>query len=142
MVDRVVAGVGNELRGDDAAGLAVIDALQHAGCRHRLVRSDGNATQLLDLGTGDVVVVDAVAGGRPGEVLRWDATATPLPVGRLRSSHAVGLAAAVELARALGTLPGRLTVIGIVGSDFGLGAPMSAPVRRAVAAVAAELADA
>ncbi len=142
MAERVVVGVGNPMRGDDAAGLAVIDALEAAGCRRRLVRSDGNPTQLLGLGAADTVVVDAVDGGAPGTVHHWDARAQPLPAGRLRSTHAIGLAAAVELARALGTLPERLTVIGISGRDFSLGASMSAPVRRAVTAVAAELADA
>lgn len=142
MAERVVVGVGNAMRGDDAAGLAVIDALEAAGCRRRLVRSDGNPTRLLDLGAADVVVVDAVAGGPAGAVHRWDAIAAPLPAGRLRSTHAVGLAAAVELGRALGTLPERLVVIGIAGGDFSLGSPMTPPVARAVAAVAGELADA
>ncbi len=141
MAERVVAGVGNAMRGDDAAGLAVIDALEAAGCRRRLVRSDGNPTQLLGL-DGDVVVVDAISGGHPGAVVRWDAVAAPLPAGRLRSTHAVGVAAAVELARAVGALPDRLTVIGIAGADFTLGAPMTPAVARAVADVAAELADA
>lgn len=142
MAERVVVGVGNGMRGDDAAGLAVIDALVAAGCHRRLVRSDGNPTQLLGFDAADVVVVDAVAGGKAGAVHRWDARAGPLPAGRLRSTHAVGLGAAVELGRALGTLPERLTVIGITGGDFSLGAPLTPEVEQSVAAVARELADA
>jgi len=44
----------------------------------------------------------------------------------------VGLAAVVELARALGRLPDRLVVVVIEGADFEPGADLSTPVRRAV----------
>lgn len=144
MADRVVIGVGNALRGDDGAGLAVVEALERAGAQAELVRSDGNPTGLMAAWgrAADVVVVDAVAGGAAGAVQRWDAAAGPVPAARFRTTHTVGPAEAIELARALGELPGRLTVVGITGARFAVGAPMSEPVARAVAAVAAELADA
>ena len=56
----------------------------------------------------------------------------------LRSStHAFGVADAVELARALDRLPERLDVYAIEGASFAAGAPLS----PAVAAAIDELAD-
>ena len=58
----------------------------------------------------------------------------------LRSStHAFGVADAVELARALGRLPGRLDVYAIEGASFAAGDRLSPAVERAVAELAAEL---
>jgi hydrogenase maturation protease len=122
-------GLGNAWRGDDAAGLVVARRL--GGVAH-----EGDAVALLEewAGAAHAVVVDAaVSGAPPGTVHRFDA-ARPLPAATLRSSstHAFGLADAVELARALGRLPARLDVYAIEGAGFALGAPLSPPVGAAV----------
>ena len=87
------------------------------------------------------MVVDAAASGAsPGTVHRFDARAAPLPAAHLRSStHAFGVADAVELARALGRLPGRLDVYAIEGGDFSLGAGLTPPVAAAVEALVVTL---
>ena len=99
----LVLGVGNRWRGDDAAGLEV--ARRAGGIEH-----EGDATRLLDAwaGAGEVVVVDAAVSGAPPGTLRWfDPRGAPLPATELRSStHAFGVADAIELARALGGPPG------------------------------------
>ena len=133
----VVIGVGNADRGDDAAGLVIARRL----AARRLpgvtvVESDGEAGGLLDAWSGMdlVVVVDATSGaGRPGSVHRYEAARRPLPAAlRHASTHSLGLAAAVELARALNELPPRLVVVGIEGRDFGTGAAVSPDVRQAL----------
>lgn len=131
----VVIGIGNADRGDDAAGLLVAQRL--AARRPPgvvVVESGGEAGALLDAwrGTDFVVVVDATSGaGRPGSVHRYEADARPLPASfGHASTHSLGLAAAVELARALGELPPRLVVVGIEGHDFGAGAALSPEVRQ------------
>ena len=80
------------------------------------------------------MVVDAAASGAPpGSVRRFEAHAAPLPAHLLRSStHAFGVAEAIELARALGRLPPILDVYAIEGSDFSAGAGLSPPVAAAV----------
>jgi hydrogenase maturation protease len=87
------------------------------------------------------VVIDAVSSGaEPGTVHRFDATSAPLPA-RLRgstSSHALGLAEAIELGRTLGRLPGRLIVYGIEGERFEAGTELTPAVAAAVEAVALE----
>ncbi len=90
-----------------------------------------------------MVVIDAARTGAPaGSVLRFDAAEKPLPAGFFRSStHAFGVAEAVELARALGRLPGRVVVYGIEGRSFEAGGRLSKEVRRAVEEVAARVAS-
>jgi hydrogenase maturation protease len=133
---RVVIGVGNAARGDDAAGL--IAARRLGGLEH-----EGDPVALLDMWRdADVaVVIDAVSSGaEPGTVHRFDATSAPLPA-RLRgstSSHALGLAEAIELGRTLGRLPGRLIVYGIEGERFEAGTELTPAVAAAVEAVALE----
>ncbi len=81
-----------------------------------------------------VILIDAVAvQGTPGKVYRIDANAMPLPAKLFsRSTHDFGVAAAIELARALGQLPSRVIVFGVEGQDFFDGAELSSPVEQAV----------
>ena len=141
----LVLGIGNRLRGDDAAGLAVTDLLRAARLRDdvRVIEREGEPTDLIeDLdAAGEVIVVDAVhSGADPGTVHHLDALSQPLPpaLGRT-SSHAFGIADTIELARALGRLPRSLEVYGIEGRDFTAGAGLAPEVERAAAGVAGEL---
>lgn len=136
-------GIGNRYRSDDGAGLAVAERLHRAPGLD--VRScEGEPVALLDDwdGAGTVLVIDAVSSGaEPGTIHRLDASASPLPAS-LRgstSTHAFGLADAIELARVLDRLPSQLTVYGIEGQTFTSGTALSDPVVAAVEAVAAEL---
>jgi hydrogenase maturation protease len=81
-----------------------------------------------------VIVVDAAAPlGRSGRIHRLDLTARPLPAGfSCSSTHALGLAEAVELARSLGRLPRRLIAYVVEGERFDVGAPLSPAVANAV----------
>jgi hydrogenase maturation protease len=81
---------------------------------------------------GAVVVLETGPGQPP-----LPAHTNPGPAG----THGIGLAGALELARALDRLPPRVLVVGVVGTDFGHGRPLSGPVDAAVPdAVAAVLA--
>jgi len=138
---RLVIGVGNALRGDDAVGLAVADRVRaRVPDDVAVLEVEQEPTRLLDAWDGaDVaVVVDACsAGGAPGTIHRFDVGDSPLPARVFRSStHAFGVGDAVELSRALDRLPARVVVYGIEGGDFGAGAGLSSPVESAVEAVA------
>ena len=63
----------------------------------------------------------------------------PARLPRPASTHLIGLADALELARALGRLPPRVVVYGIEGHRFGVGDPVSPAVAAAVDRVVAEL---
>ena len=143
MVDLVI-GVGNEIRGDDRAGLAVIDRLAAAGVAAHLVRSDGDPLEMIDTwqGAERVVLVDAVSSGSSaGTIHRLDVGDGPLPaLLASRSTHLFGIGEAVELARSLGKLPPAMLVYGIEGGAFAPGTDMGAGVTASVDVVAGELA--
>jgi len=143
----VVVGVGNEFRRDDGAGPEVIARLRalqpddaSLSCV-TLALSDGEPGAMIDLWEGArlAVVVDAVRDSRlpPGHRCQLAADAlTGALTGRFgsaASSHGIGLGDTVELARVLGRLPARLTVLAVVGRDFGFGTEMTAEVAAAVA---------
>ena len=139
-----VACVGNTLRGDDAAGLAVLALLEGTlSDGIRLVGCEGEPVALLDAWDDcDVaVVVDAThSGAEPGTVRRIAAHETRLPDELTRSStHVLGVGEAIELARALGKLPPRTIVFGIEGSRFDTGTPLSPEVAAAIEVVAASI---
>jgi hydrogenase maturation protease len=133
----LLIGVGHEGRRDDAAGVRaarLVRALLWP--RARMVECEGGATALLEAWQGEpaVLVVDAMSSGAPaGTVRRLDASRGPLHAGFSRgSTHGLGLAEAVELARSLGQLPPSLVIYGIEGADFDLGTRLSFPVECAV----------
>ncbi|MBI4278465.1 MAG: hydrogenase maturation protease [Armatimonadetes bacterium] len=163
----LIVGVGNALRGDDGAGLAAARRVREklaarqgapaggggapAGVpcldleRITVLELSGGGMSLVEAweGASLVVVLDAVqTGALPGSIVRVDARAEPLGSLRSgRSSHGVGVAEAVEVARVLGRLPARLIVYGIEGKSFALGADVTPAVARAVEEVALRVLD-
>jgi len=137
----VVIGVGNALRADDAAGVLVARRLRpRAGVEIR--EQSGEATALLEAlrGRAAALIVDAAAGAEPGRLHRLDAAAEPLPQGLFGcSTHGFGLAEGIELARALGALPGACVVYALEGAQFATGAAMSAAVVGALEALASRV---
>lgn len=136
-----VIGVGNPFRGDDGAGLAVARSLRGALAGVEVLEREGEPVGLIEIldGADAVWLVDAVSSGAPsGTVHRLEAAAGKLPRELFRAStHALGLAEAVELARALGRLPETLVVFGIEGARFEAGEGLSREVERAAGQVAA-----
>lgn len=143
----LVVGIGHDDRGDDAAGPLTVRLLACAwGGRpppHVAVRAwRGDPLGLIDAWSGveRLVLVDAVvSGAAPGTVRRFGVDA-PFATGGGASTHGVGLADALTLARTLDRLPPAVEVWGIEGAEFGAGAPPGPAVARAAAALAARLA--
>lgn len=141
---RIVMGVGNLHRGDDAAGRIVAHLLQDAPPEgFEIIEKDGEATALLaelDAAAAAYVIDACASGAAPGAVSRFDAAAGPLPSKAFSlSSHGLGLAETIELARALKQLPPICVVYAIEGGSFETDAPLSPPVAAAVAIVAERL---
>ncbi|MCF8706967.1 hydrogenase maturation protease [Rhizorhapis sp. SPR117] len=137
---RIVLGIGNPDRGDDAVGRKVARLLrQMAPDDVEVAEHDGEATALLARldGAAAAYLVDACQSGAPaGTVHRFDVSAAALPQSLFGlSTHGFGLAEAVELARALGQLPARCIVYAIEGECFDLGMPLSPATSAAVAKV-------
>ncbi|MCZ7589681.1 MAG: hydrogenase maturation protease [Gaiella sp.] len=126
--------LGSPFRGDDAVGPAVAGRLRAAGAT--VLDCADEPTRLLDLwdGLDTLVVVDAVrSAAPPGTIHRVDARGGPLAreLG-LASTHAMGIADALELGRALGRAPRRVVVVGVEGASFGMGETMSPAVVAAL----------
>lgn len=136
---KVLIGIGNSFRGDDAAGLKVAEA-----CGGIALESPDAAEILATWeGAAELIVVDAVeSGAAPGFIHRIDASARPLPAELFTTdSHHFGLAQAIELGRALGRLPARVLVYGIEGRSFGYEEAISEEVRVAIGVLVKELGE-
>ena len=133
---KVLIGVGNVYRGDDGAGIAVARRLKTSGMEGvAVIEHDGEPAALIETlkDADSAVVIDAAAGSDPGRIHRFDAAAGELPRGIFAwSTHGMGVADAIELARALGELPVRCVVYAVEGQSFETGAPLSARVEAAV----------
>lgn len=143
MTHVLIIGVGNEFRGDDAAGLIVARHLRERlpGVAVREAAGEGAALMELWKGFDPVFLIDAVASGADaGTIHRLEAHTGPLPTTFFRySTHAFGVAEAIEMARVLNLLPPRLIVYGIEGADYTTGAELSPAVAAAVAEVVARV---
>jgi hydrogenase maturation protease len=144
MMATLIIGIGNADRGDDAAGLIVVRRLrddrerspERRAAPAAMIEASGEGTALIEAwrSADTVILIDAVdSGAAPGTIRRLEAHARPIPTNvRCTSTHANGVAEAIELARALGWLPRRLIVYGIEGRSFAVGAGLSPEVERAV----------
>lgn len=142
--DRLVLGIGNPDRGDDAVGPEVVRRLRGALPKDVVVAIAAGefAGILTRLERAEVAyLVDAcTSGAAAGSVLRFDVAAEPLPSDAFAmTTHGFGLAEAIELARALGQLPPHCIVFAVEGASFEPGAPLTPAVAEAVEEVAARL---
>jgi len=143
-VPLLVIGVGNDFRGDDAAGLLAARRLR--ACRGvRAVEHTRDGLSLMEhwRPTDHVVVVDALSSGHaPGTIFRFEATEGPIPgdIGWI-SSHSPGVAEGIETARVLGRLPASLTVYGIEAGQVEPGDRVTPAVAGAVEEVALAILD-
>jgi hydrogenase maturation protease len=126
----LVIGIGHAFRGDDAIGPLVAERIRALG--HEAIVHHGEGTDLMERWAGYdcVVIVDATKSkALAGTIRRWDPIAKPLPAQLFpKGSHVFGLVEAIELARTLGRLPAKMTVIGVEGADFTMGWPLSAAI--------------
>src|SRR3989339_468138 len=133
----LVIGVGNAYRGDDAVGLIVAQHLKKQILDHVNIleeSTDGSVLMELWKNYDAVIIIDAVcSGAKPGTLHRFNAYTQPIPSKYFHySTHAFGVAEAVELAGVLRKLPQILIVYGIEGKCFEAGVRLSEEVEKAV----------
>jgi hydrogenase maturation protease len=147
MASRIlILGIGSPF-GDDRLGWVALEALQASAA---LAAAGGGSISFAVLdrpgpsllaqwhGADLVIVVDAMCSGAPpGTRHRLEpAEGTTL---ESVSSHGFGLAAALELARALNELPPHLVVYGMEIDPSCTGFSLSEPVRRSLPALIREI---
>lgn len=140
----LVIGVGNLYRNDDSIGLLAARRLKkYKSERLNVLEQDGDGVTLMDSwkGCNRVILIDAVSSGAaPGTVHRLDASENSLPAEFFScSTHAIGVAQAVELARSLEQLPESIRVFGIEGKDFRPGQEVSAEALSSMENVVQEI---
>ncbi|MEI7715140.1 MAG: hydrogenase maturation protease [Mycobacterium sp.] len=140
----VVIGLGNPYRRDDGVGGAVAAAIADMALPNVVVvTSIADPVGLVEAWSGAAlaIVIDAAVAtpAAPGRVRRCalaDLGADHRPrrgAGREGlSSHSVDVAAAYELARALGRAPDELVLLAIEAADTGHGVGLTPRVSRAV----------
>jgi hydrogenase maturation protease len=143
-VSVVVIGVGNPYRSDDGVGPAVVDLLRHKDIPGvSLTCSLGETTELIEqwAGVAVAIVVDAVRArpAHPGRVHHLVVPDVHTERIRAASSHGLDFGEAVELARVLDRLPGRLELYAIEVDRIGYGQGLSPPVVAAAQRVAEEI---
>jgi hydrogenase maturation protease len=131
-VTALVVGLGALDRGDDGVGPVVAGEVGRCDLPGVHVVSLTAPAELLHLMNGydSVVVVDALrSSSAPGHVRVLN---VPGPGTRAAGTHDLGLVEVFALARELGRLPPRFTIVAIEGECFDPGTALSPPVERAV----------
>jgi hydrogenase maturation protease len=132
----LLIGIGNEYRSDDAVGLWLARKIRDEKLPSVVVKEEsGEGTALMEAWQGyqNVIIVDAVESGeKPGTVFRIDAKKESVSVKFFHySTHAFGVAEALELARTMNTLPQRILLFGIEGKISSAGTNISPIVLKA-----------
>lgn len=144
----LVIGLGQPAAGDDGVGIAVLERLRADGVPPGVeLRRAVEPTALVELLTVDVpvVLIDAVAGDTPGEVLELEPDDLAGRGAPPYSTHGLDVERAIALARALEPrLTPSLRIVGVAIARpprlaTGLSAAVSAAVPHAAARVRALL---
>ena len=146
--DIIVIGIGQELRGDDGAGLAVVRGWQkrfpQTASRVRVELSPLPGLDLLNVWDGArvAIIVDTVlSGALPGSLHELDRNDLKSFDDGAQSAHGWGLAESFELAETLGAddrLP-EIRILAIAGSEFKLGTGLSPEVKNCLPRAAEHL---
>ena len=122
----LVIGIGSEYRSDDRVGIEIARSLKTKILQNvEIVVESGDVAALMERWNEaeTVILIDAVSSGaEPGNIHRIDVNKQQIPSAFFHSStHAFGIAEAVEIARSLHQLPSQIIIYGIGGRKFGVG---------------------
>lgn len=138
-----VIGIGNAFRRDDGIGPAVAsDIARRELPGIRVLCCPAEPTAILDAwqGATRAVLIDAAVGdGRPGRVRRCPVEDLVEPTAL--SSHDLSLRQTFELGRALGRVPGSVTVVSVDVAETGHGEGMTPAVEAALPAAVRAVLD-
>lgn len=119
----VIIGIGSLLRGDDAVGIRVAEAIEREGLPPdvKVVTTTAAGLALLDLMTGyeRALIIDAIQTrqGKPGDVYRLGLDDLPAPLHSF-TVHDVSLRSALDVGRKMGLpLPGETVIFAVEVSD-------------------------
>ncbi|HSE87043.1 MAG TPA: hydrogenase maturation protease [Candidatus Binatia bacterium] len=142
-----VAGFGNVLLGDDGFGVEVIKCLRTLPLPVEVETLDigiGGMDLVLKLmdGFNEMIVVDAVRrGNAPGTLYVFEPGARDLSfgLGERIDPHLAEPTSSMKMAKKLGILPEKITVVGCEPASCALRLGLSAPVKAVVEKAAAKI---
>ena len=143
----IVVGIGQSLRGDDAAGLEAVHRWQRSyprtagDPRVRIVVSELPGLSLLDMiaGSQAAVLVDAICGDAPAGTVRVLTADDPAAFAEgSASAHGWGVAETLALGYTIlaEAMPPHVTLIGVEVGQVDLGQGLSVSVEQAMPRVA------
>ena len=140
----VVLGVGNLIMSDDGVGMRCIEYLDATGALPPgVVTIDGGTSThelLVDLEDLDLlVIVDAIAGGEPGAIVRLEGDRIPQAFSNKLSPHQHGINDLLANLRLLGREPGRVVVLGTTPVVVALGLELSPAIAAVLPTLAARV---
>jgi hydrogenase maturation protease len=143
-----VIGIGQTMRGDDAAGIRAVQYWQAAYPKSsqqpnvQVLIEELPGLALLDMlvGASFVVIADAVRSNvDPGTIHHLEITDLATFKPGLSSAHGWGLAETLALIGILGlsNMPEQISLVGIEAGDLNMGLTLSPPVTESLAQAAA-----
>jgi hydrogenase maturation protease len=143
-----VLAVGNTIMADDGLGPVLLGRLREARPDADVEWVDGGigGLELLPVvqDAERLLILDAVAGAEPGQVVRLNGDQLPRLLAAKLSPHQVGLLDVFSAARLLHQEPSEVAVVGVTPKTVGLGLALSPAVEAALpeaAALAAAVLD-
>ena len=133
-----IIAVGNDLYGDDGIGHAVLEELTKIPEMHEIELIDG-ATDALGLidhfeNTDHIILIDAAQmGEKPGtvKIFTKDEVKLKIKMDHL-TVHGISLAETFNIAKAVGKLPEKVTIIGIEPKNMGISKKLSDTATQSI----------
>jgi hydrogenase maturation protease len=142
-----IIGIGQSLRGDDAAGLAAVRLwqeryqgnMERTNLQVELAELPGIGLLSMFEGARIVILVDAIhSDAKPGTIHLLSSDELETFTGGASSAHGWGVAETLSLGQKLmpSSMPEKLLLIGIEGGNFSVGESLSPEVELALPEVA------
>lgn len=133
----LILGIGNKFRSDDGAGVVAAESILKSGINKFDVKIlDGEGTEIMEVWKDydNVIIIDAVQNnGSSGKIHEINANDMVLESDFFNySSHAFGLAEAINVAKVMNKLPKFLIVYGIEGDHFQFDTKLTSKIELAV----------
>jgi hydrogenase maturation protease len=141
----LIIGIGNDFRGDDGVGIVIASRLRERNIPgYEIIEYGGEGTGLVALwkGADKVIVIDAAfSGAQAGKIYRFEIGKDVLPTNIFAgySTHAIGLAEAIELSKTLDCLPQKLIIYGIEGKSFESGQRLTLEIELSAGEVISKI---
>ena len=138
----IIAGVGNRLLGDESIGPHIIDKLlqMHIPSNVEVIDCGCDLLSLIPYlnKSQKIIIIDAIrAGGKPGEIYRFDYSKLATTKDETQSGHQIGTIDVLRLLKSVYPVlaDSEITVIGIEPKTLELGNNLSKEVKERIADV-------